>query len=286
MSGNSEPIVSTGWLADHLYDPNNAVLDASWHLPADKRDAQAEFLAAHIPGAQFFDIDKIADASQGLPHMLPSDEMFGAAMDGMGIGNETRVVVYDAKGLFSAPRVWWTLRVMGVTHVSVLDGGLPKWRAEGRPMEVGEPEKRRTNLFQSRREQGEIWSLSDMRRLVNSGGTQIVDARPAARFTGEQPEPRPGLAQGHMPGARNVPFTQLVNADGTLKSAAELRIVMATAGVNPAKPVVASCGSGVTACLAALALAVLGNNQTAVYDGSWAEWGRDPANPVAKGPAT
>jgi len=286
MSGNSEPIVSTGWLADHLYDPNIAVLDTSWHMPADKRDAQAEFLAAHIPGAQFFDIDKIADASQGLPHMLPTDEMFATTMAGMGIGNETRVVVYDAKGLFSAPRVWWTLRVMGVTHVSVLDGGLPKWRAEGRPVEVGEPGKRRTNLFQSRREQGEIWSLSDMRRLVNSGGTQIVDARPAARFTGEQPEPRPGLAQGHMPGARNVPFTQLVNADGTLKSAAELRIVMATAGVNPAKPVVASCGSGVTACLAALALAVLGNNQTAVYDGSWAEWGRDPANPVAKGPAT
>jgi thiosulfate/3-mercaptopyruvate sulfurtransferase len=285
MSWNSELIVSTDWLADHLSDPNIAILDGSWHLPPEKRDGAAEFLVAHIPGARFFDIDRIADTSQGLPHMLPPDAMFAAKMAEMGIGNDTHVVVYDSKGLFSAPRVWWTLRVMGGGRVSVLDGGLPKWTAEGRPLEMGQARARAAKSFRVHRDATSIRSIDDVRAVLKSGGAQLVDARPAGRFTGEVPEPRPGLTQGHMPGARNVPFNTLVNADGTLKSEAELRAVLAAAGVDAAKPVVASCGSGVTASMVALALTLLGNGQAAVYDGSWAEWGRDSANPVVKGPA-
>ena len=281
----SEHIVSTGWLAEHLADPNLAILDASWHLPAEKRDAAAEFLTAHIPGAQFFDIDQIADTSQGLPHMLPADALFAGTMAAMGIGNDTRVVVYDSRGLFSAPRVWWTLRVMGARRVSVLDGGLPKWRAEGRMLEAGPAAERTPATFAAHREHAQVRTIDDVRLLLKSGSAQLVDARPAARFTGEHPEPRPGLTRGHMPGARNVPFTTLVNADGTLKSEPELRAVLAAAGIDAARPVVASCGSGITASVVALALTVLGNPSAAVYDGSWAEWGRDPANPVATGPA-
>jgi len=283
MAWTSEFVVSTAWLAEHLVDPDLAILDGSWHLPPEKRDGAAEFGSGHIPGAQFFDIDRIADASDGLPHMLPTDEMFAATMAEMGIGNDTHVVVYDTKGLFSAPRVWWTLGVMGSNRVSVLNGGLPKWKAEGRPLEAGAVTRRPAKTFAVRRDPARIRDITDVRGLLKSGTAQLVDARPAVRFTGEQPEPRPGLAQGHIPGARNVPFDTLVNADGTLKSEADLRAVMAAAGVDAARPVVASCGSGVTASMVALALTLLGNRDAAVYDGSWAEWGRDPANPVAKG---
>jgi len=284
-SSRHEFLVTTAWLGEHLGDPNLAILDGSWHMPAEKRDAAAEFLAGHIPGARFFDIDKIADTSQGLPHMLPPDQLFAATMGSMGIGNDTHVVVYDVKGLFSAPRVWWTLRALGVSRASVLDGGLPKWRAEGRPLEAGPPRRGPAATFEPRRNPRSVRAMGEVRGILKSGAEQIVDARPAARFTGEQPEPRPGLAQGHMPGARNVPFTQLINADGTLRSEAELRAVFAASGVDPARPVVASCGSGVTASVVAFALAVLGNPAAAVYDGSWAEWGRDPGNPVVKGTA-
>ncbi len=285
MLKTSKWLVSTTWLAEHLNDTDLAILDGSWHLPPENRDAAAEFPQQHIPGAQFFDINTIADTDSGLPHMLPSDAQFAAAVGKMGISNGTRVVVYDTKGLFSAARVWWTFRVMGHDNVALLDGGLPRWMADGGAVEAGPARKRPEQTFTVRRNTGMVRSLDDVRGLIGQPGAQLIDARPAARFTGEQPEPRPGLTQGHIPGARNVPFTQLLNADGTLKSETDLRVALAAAGVDAAKPVVASCGSGVTASMVALALAVLGRQDTAVYDGSWAEWGRDPANPFVTGPA-
>ena len=282
---NSPHVASTDWLAGHLNDSNVAILDGSWHLPPENRDGGQEFLAAHIPGAQFFDINTVADTSTGLPHMLPSDEFFAQTMTRMGIGDGMRVVVYDTKGLFSAPRVWWTFRVMGCRNVAVLDGGFPRWLAEGRSVEAGVARVRPEQTFTVRRNAGMVRSIDDVRAVLASKSTQIVDARPAVRFTGDQPEPRPGLTQGHMPGAKNVPFTALVNADGTLKSEADLRAVLAAAGVDAAKPVVASCGSGVTASMVALSLALLGNSDAAVYDGAWAEWGANPANPFVTGDA-
>ena len=283
MAWNSPYVVTPAWLAAHLADPGLAILDGSWHLPPENRDAAAEFAQRHIPGAQFFDINTIADTATGLPHMLPQDDQFADAVGAMGIGNATRVVVYDAKGLFSAARVWWTFRVMGHDQVAVLDGGFPAWLAASGATETGPARPRVRHSFTVRRNAGMVRSMSDVRGLIGSASTQLVDARPAARFTGAQPEPRPGLTQGHMPGARNVPFTELLNPDGTLKSELDLRAALAAAGVDAAKPVVASCGSGVTASMVALALALLGRNDTAVYDGSWAEWGRDPGNPVALG---
>lgn len=282
---NSPHIVSTAWLADHLTDPGVAVLDGSWHLPPENRDGAKEFLTAHIPGAQFFDINTVADTSTGLPHMLPPDKLFADTLRAMGIGDGMRVVVYDTKGLFSAPRVWWTFRVLGCRDVAVLDGGLPRWTAEGRAVEAGAAKQRPTQTFAVRRNAAMVRDIADMHKLLSSHTAQIVDARPSARFTGVQAEPRPGLTQGHMPGARNVPFTALVDAQGSLKSEAELRAVLAAAGVDAAKPVVASCGSGVTASMLALSLAVLGNLDVAVYDGAWAEWGANPANPIETGPA-
>ena len=278
-------LVTAAWLAEHLDDPDIAILDGSWHLPPENRDGAAEFLQRHIPGAQFFDINTIADTASGLPHMLPSDDQFTAEMRKMGIGNASRVIVYDTKGLFSAARVWWTFRVMGHDNVAVLDGGLPRWLAEGRAIETGPARQRPEKMFAVQRNAGMVRSIDDVRGLIGGPAAQLVDARPGARFTGEQPEPRPGLTQGHIPGAKNLPFTQLLNADGTLKSEADLRVALAAVGVDAARPVVASCGSGVTAAMVALALAVLGRQDAAVYDGSWAEWGRDAANPVATGPA-
>jgi len=285
MAWNSPHLVTTEWLADHLADPDVAILDGSWHLPPENRDAGAEFCLRHIPGAQFFDINAIADVASGLPHMLPSDAQFADAVGRMGIGNGANVVVYDTRGLFSAARVWWTFRVMGHDRVAVLDGGLPKWLAQGRAVAAGPARKAPAQTFVVHRNNGLVRDLAGVRALLGSPAVQLVDARPTPRFTGGQPEPRPGLTQGHMPGARNLPFTQLLNANGTLKSEADLRSALAAAGVDAAKPVVASCGSGVTASMVALALALLGRPDTAVYDGSWAEWGRDAGNPVATGPA-
>jgi thiosulfate/3-mercaptopyruvate sulfurtransferase len=285
MAWNSPYVVTPDWLAAHLADPDLAVLDGSWHLPSENRDAGAEFAQRHIPGAQFFDINTIADVASGLPHMLPSTAQFAKSVGAMGIGNATQVIVYDTKGLFSAARVWWTFRVMGHDNVAVLDGGLPAWLTAGHPVETGRARPKTSQTFTARRNGAMVRSMSDVRGLIGDPGTQLVDARPAARFTGEQPEPRPGLTQGHIPGARNVPFTQLLNANGTLKSEADLRTALAAAGVDAARPVVASCGSGVTASMVALALALLGREDASIYDGSWAEWGRDAANPVAGGPA-
>ena len=269
-------IVSTEWLAANLSDPALVVLDGSWHLPAEKRDAKAEYASAHIPVARHFDLDDISDRTSPLPHMLPTPELFAAKMHELGIGEGDCVVVYDASapGVMSAGRPWWMLRVFGHTNVAVLDGGLKKWKAEGRPLTAEQPAPRKPSPFQARLDRGLLCTLDDMRALVASGSSQIADARSAGRFQGRDPEPRPGLRSGHMPGARNVPFTTLLNADGTLKSRPELRAAFEAAGIDFNRPIATSCGSGVTAAVLSLALAVLGRADTRLYDGSWSEWGQ------------
>jgi thiosulfate/3-mercaptopyruvate sulfurtransferase len=278
-------LVETDWLAKHLDTPALVVLDGSMHLPTAKRNAKAEYLAEHIPGALFFDIDDIADKSSPLPHMLPPSELFASRMKKMGIGDGMQIVAYDSEGLYSAARVWWMFRAMGHEDVCVLNGGLKKWKAEGRPLEDGEPRPRSARHFTAMLNAELVRDVADVKGLIGNKVTQIVDARAAARFEGSVPEPRAGLRSGHIPGSRNVPFASLLNTDGTLKPAAELRSIFRAAGVEIAKPVVASCGSGVTAGVVALALATLGRADAAVYDGSWTEWGADAALPIETGPA-
>ena len=274
-------IVETDWLASHLKSPDLIILDGSWHLPTSGRDAKAEYLAEHIPGALFFDIDDLSDEKSDLPHMLPSTVKFASRMKKMGIGDGARIVVYDTTGIFSAARVWWTFRAMGHGDVAVLNGGLKKWKAEGRPLDDGPAPKRSERHYSPLQNTELIRDLEEMKALVGKAGTQIVDARPAGRFEGKDPEPRPGLRSGHIPGSKNVPSQMLLNADGTFKSADELGEIFKSVGINVAKPVVASCGSGVTASMLALALAVLGQTNAGVYDGSWAEWGKDNGLPIA-----
>jgi thiosulfate/3-mercaptopyruvate sulfurtransferase len=281
----SKWLVETEWLAERLDAPDIVVLDASLHLPTTGRDAKAEYLAQHIPGALFFDIDDIADETSPLPHMLPSTMKFASRVKKMGVGDGARVVVYDAEGLYSAARAWWMFRIMGHGDVAVVNGGLRKWRAEGRPLEDGEPPRRTPRHFTPRFHAELVRDVAEVRALIGSSAAQIVDARSAGRFEGRDADPRPGLRQGHIPGSRNVPYATLLNADGTLKPAAELAAVLAKAGVEVERPVVATCGSGVTAGIVALALAVLGRPDAAVYDGSWVEWGADPSLPLATGPA-
>ena len=276
-------IVETDWLASHLDAPDLVILDGSWHLPTSGRDARTEYLAEHIPGALFFDIDDLADEKSPLPHMLPPTVKFASRMKKMGIGDGKRIVVYDSYGLFSAARVWWTFRAMGHQDVAVLNGGLKKWKSEGRPLEDGAPVARSSRHFTPLQNSELLRDLDDMKGYVAKGNMQIVDARPAGRFEGKDPEPRPGLRQGHIPGSKNVPSGSIVNADGTLKSKAELEKIFAAAGIDPSEPVVTTCGSGVTASMLALSLAVLGQTNAAVYDGSWAEWGKDDGLPIATG---
>jgi thiosulfate/3-mercaptopyruvate sulfurtransferase len=278
-------LVETDWLAARLDAPGLVVLDGSMHLPTSGRNAKAEYLKAHIPGALFFDIDDIADEKSPLPHMLPSTTKFASRMKKMGIGDGMDVVAYDSEGLYSAARVWWMFRAMGHESVRVLNGGLKKWKAEGRPLEDGTPPKRSERHFTPTFNAGLVRDVADVKALIGSPAAQIVDARAAARFTGTVPEPRQGLRSGHIPSSRNVPFQSLLNADSTLKPAAELARIFAAAGVDTGKPVVASCGSGVTAGVVALALAVLGRPDAAVYDGSWTEWGGDKSLPIETGPA-
>jgi thiosulfate/3-mercaptopyruvate sulfurtransferase len=278
----TDPLVTTAWLADHLTDPTVRVVDATWYMPAEGRLGVETYQAEHIPGAVFFDIDGIADPSTDLPHMLPTPEAFAEAAGALGLGRDATIVVYDAQGIFSAPRVWWTLRVMGFPKAFVLDGGFAKWKHDGHPITDGPGAPSPTQLAPAFRPEL-VRDLAAVRRTLDDHAEQVVDARSAARFRGEAPEPRSGLRGGHMPGACNVPFADVVNPDGTLKSAADIRALFEGAGVDLSRPIVTSCGSGVSASVLALALARLGRDDVAVYDGSWTEWGGRTDTPVATG---
>lgn len=277
-----DPVVSTAWLANRLRAPDVRVVDGSWHMPAEGRSGRGEYLQAHIPGAVFFDIDAIADQSTDLPHMLPSPEAFARAAGELGLPREADIIVYDTTGIRSAARVWWTLRAMGYPLVHVLDGGLRKWMAEGRPIEPGEVYPRAVTV-EPRFDAGLVRSLDEVRDILASGSARMLDARSIARFLGEAPEPRIGLRGGHMPGAANLPWEQVIAEDGTLRDEKELKAVFKGVGVDLRKPIVTTCGSGVTASVLALALARLGLDRTAVYDGSWTEWGGRPDTEVVTG---
>lgn len=276
----ADPMISTEALAAILDAPDTRIVDASWHL--DARDARAEHDGQRLPGAVFFDIDGIAAPGTNLPHMLPSPEHFAAAAGALGISADDRIVIYDSVGMFSAARVWWTFRAMGATRVQVLDGGLPKWLAEGRPTESGAASPAPAR-FDARFRPELVRNLDQVRAELDAGG-QVADARPALRFQGQAPEPRLGLRSGHMPGARSLPLASLIEG-GRLKDRDALAALLAEAGVDPAAPVTATCGSGITACGIALALARLGNDNAAIYDGSWAEWGSRDDTPVTIEPA-
>ncbi|RMA42581.1 3-mercaptopyruvate sulfurtransferase [Rhodophyticola porphyridii] len=275
-------LVSTDWLAAHLNDPDLRVIDASYYLSDMGRDARAEYEAAHIPGARFFDIDEISDHRSKLPHMAPPVEKFMSRMRAMGIGDGHQVVVYDGLGLFSAARVWWLFRLMGKTDIAVLDGGFPKWQAEGRETEDMPPVLRDRHITVQR----QAHLVKDVTQVASAsklGDWQIVDARSPSRFRGEEPEARPGLRAGHIPGAMNVHYATLLNPDGTMKSGDALRSAFESAGVDLEKRVITTCGSGVTAAILMLGLERLGHRDAALYDGSWAEWGQFEQLKVATG---
>ncbi len=277
---NGDALVETGWLADRLGAPEVRVLDASYYLPNEGRDTRAEFLAGHIPGAVFFDIDAVADATNPLPHMLPHADQFARQVGALGIANEHQVVVYDTAGLFSAARVWWMFRAFGHDRVAVLNGGMPKWLAEGRAVEGGDGAPAMA-AFTANYRPALVRSLEDMRANLEGGGAQVLDARGAGRFDGTEPEMRAGLRSGHIPGSRNLPYPKLVDpATKAVLDRAGLGEGFAAAGIDLGRPVVTTCGSGVTACVLALGLHLLGHEDVAVYDGSWTEWGGRDDTPV------
>ncbi|WP_420557541.1 3-mercaptopyruvate sulfurtransferase [Roseovarius sp.] len=283
---NDDPktLVSTDWLAAHLGDPDLRILDATYFLPGVDRDARAEYDQAHIPGARFFDIDDVSDHRSDLPHMAPPVEKFMSRMRQMGVGDGHQVVIYDTHGLFSAARVWWLFRLMGQADVAVLDGGLPKWRAEGRPTEDLPPMIRDRHMT-VRREAHRVKDVTQVAAASKLGDYTILDARAPGRFRGDEPEPRQGLRAGHIPNSRNVPYSSLLNDDATMKSPDELRAIFDAAGADLSKPVITSCGSGVTAAVINLALERIGKTDHALYDGSWTEWGAFPTVSVATGEA-
>ncbi|WP_101341136.1 3-mercaptopyruvate sulfurtransferase [Cereibacter azotoformans] len=282
MTDDPRTLVSTDWLAAHLRDPDLRILDGSWYLPQENRDPRAEYETEHIPGARFFDIDEIADRRSALPHMAPPPEKFISRMRAMGIGDGHQVVIYDGSGLRSAARVWWTFRLMGKTDVAVLDGGLPKWKAEGHPTEDMPPVMRDRHMT-VQRQAGLVKDVTQVAHASKLGEAEIIDARSEGRFRGTEAEPRPGLRSGHIPGSKNVPFPTLLTPQGTLKSPDELRAIFEAAGVDLSKPAITTCGSGVTAAVLSLALEILGHRNHALYDGSWAEWGMYDDLKVAKG---
>jgi thiosulfate/3-mercaptopyruvate sulfurtransferase len=277
----SKWLVTTEWLAANLGAPGVVVLDGSFYLPAMQRDAAAEYLAGHIPGAIRFDIDEIADHSTDLPHMLPSTADFAAAAGKLGVSDRDTIIAYDGHGIFSSPRVWFTFRLFGADNVFVLEGGLPKWKAQGGALESG-PVTRPAKTFSARRRGDIVASLAQVRQALASGSAQIVDARSPERFRGEAPEPRPGVRSGHIPGSYNVPSSAIVK-DGWLVPRAELRQAFAAGGVDLDRPIITSCGSGVSAAILWLALDAINRQPAALYDGSWSEWGARNDLPVAAG---
>lgn len=278
-------LVSTEWLAGELGKDDLVILDASLFLPGTPRDPRAEFEAAHIPGAAFLDLPTLADADDPRPGMLPSDAVMTERCRALGINIDSRIIVYDNSPTHSAARGWWMMRLYGVgASAAILDGGLPKWLAEGRPTEAGWPVIARGDVT-ARRDQGQVRTKQDLLANLDSDAAQILDARGAARFTGEEKEPRPGMASGHIPGSRNIPSSTLFRADNSMKTGAELRALFDAAGTDFSRPVITSCGSGVTAAILLAGLELLGKTDVALYDGSWSEWGLDPATPKATGPA-
>ena len=284
MADDPKTLVSTDWLAAHMKDPDLRILDASTYLPGVDRDGRTEYDAVHIPGARFFDIDDVSDGRSDLPHMVPPIEKLMSRVRAMGVGDGHQIVVYDGSGLFSAARVWWLFRLMGQNNIAVLDGGLPKWIAEGREVEDLAPvirDRHMTVRFQNQMVR-DVTQVSSASKL---GTSQIVDARAAARFRGEAPEPREGLRSGHIPNSRNVPFTDLLNDDKTMKTPDQTRAIFESAGVDLKKPIITTCGSGVTAAVLGLALERMGHDMWSLYDGSWTEWGMFHTVPVATGEA-
>ena len=279
-----DPLVSTEWLAAELGKGDIRIVDATLFLPDHGRNARAEFEAAHIPGAVFMDLDEIVDSSSSLPHMLPSPEKFASRMQAMGLGDGSRIVVYDNSPLKSSARAWWMLNLFGAHEVAILDGGFAKWQSEGRPVESGKPVVRHRH-FTAWQDKSLVRSIDQMVDNLKTRAEQIVDARPAGRFAGTDPEPRAGLRGGHMPGAKNLPHTELFNADGTWKQGDELRAAFTQVGIDLDRPVTTTCGSGVTAAVLAFGMHLLGKKDIGLYDGSWAEWGAQAGTPVVTGAA-